>query len=191
MRALSGKSGMWVAGAVLALVFVGSTLPTSLYDFYQSELHFSEITLTLIYSAYVAGTLLTLLFVGRISDQIGRRPAALAGLALGPLLSGLLAQLAPWPLRLSHLVFLVALLPMAFAVAKVRETVKQSVHRASEISLRPRIGVPQESRARFFAPALTGFGIFALGGFYAALTPGLLRGPLRQTNRAVVGLVIF
>ena len=82
MRALSGKSGMWVAGAVLALVFVGSTLPTSLYDFYQSELHFSEITLTLIYSAYVAGTLLTLLFVGRISDQIGRRPAALAGLAL-------------------------------------------------------------------------------------------------------------
>jgi len=256
LRALSGKSGMWVAGAVLALVFVGSTLPTSLYDFYQSELHFSEITLTLIYSAYVAGTLLTLLFVGRISDQIGRRPAALAGLALaaasmlvfvakiaiavlfvarfltglavglaagaatawiaeldprknvehstsvavgsnlfglalGPLLSGLLAQLAPWPLRLSHLVFLVALLPMAFAVAKVRETVKQSVHRASEISLRPRIGVPQESRARFFAPALTGFGIFALGGFYAALTPGLLRGPLRQTNRAVVGLVIF
>src|SRR2546423_1282852 len=72
---------MWVAGALLGLVFVGSTLPTSLYDFYQSELNFSEITLTLVYSAYVAGTLLTLLFLGRISDQIGRRPAALAGLA--------------------------------------------------------------------------------------------------------------
>ena len=241
MRALSGKSGMWVAGAVLALVFVGSTLPTSLYDFYQSELHFSEITLTLIYSAYVAGTLLTLLFVGRISDQIGRRPAALAGLALAAasmlvfvakiaiavlfvarFLTGLAVGLAAgaataWIAELDPrknvehstsvavgsnlfglalgpllaLIALVALLPMAFAVAKVRETVKQSDHRASEISLRPRIGVPQESRARFFAPALTGFGIFALGGFYAALTPGLLRGPLSQTNRAVVGLVIF
>src|SRR3954465_314765 len=162
------------AAAVLALVFVGSTLPTSLYDFYQSELRFSEITLTLVYSAYVAGTVLTLLLLGRISDQIGRRPAALAGLALGaasmvgvvakiasafllvarflpglsvglvagaatawiaeldprgdaahstsvtvasnllglafgPLLSGLCAQLAPWPLRLGYLVFLAAL----------------------------------------------------------------------------------
>src|SRR5205814_7204240 len=61
----------------------------------------------------------------------------------------------------------------------------------SEISLKPRIGIPREIRAKFVSPALTGFGIFALGGFYAALTPGLLRGALRQTNRAVVGLVIF
>jgi len=250
------KSEMWVAGAVLGLVFVGSTLPTSLYDFYQSELDFSEITLTLIYSAYVAGTLLTLLLLGRISDQIGRRPAALAGLALGaasmvvfvakiaigflfvarfltgiavglaasastawvaeldprknvehstsvavacnlaglglgPLLSGLCAQLAPWPLRLSYLIFLAALLSMFFAVAKVRETVEHPVGRANEISLRPRTGVPQEIRAKFLSPALTGFAIFALAGFYAALTPGMLRGPLRTTNRAVVGLVIF
>jgi MFS family permease len=111
----------------------------------------------------------------------------LLGLGLGPLLSGLCAQLAPRPLRLAYLVFLAALVPMALVVARVRETVE---HR-SEISLRPRVAVPKEIRAKFFSPALTGFGIFALGGFYAALTPGMLRGPLRQSNRAVVGLVIF
>ena len=81
-REISGTAGMWIAGAVLGLVFAGSTLPSSLYDFYQTELRFSEITLTLVYSAYVAGTLAALLFVGRISDQIGRRPTSLAGLAL-------------------------------------------------------------------------------------------------------------
>src|SRR5207253_90381 len=73
----------------------------------------------------------------------------------------------------------------------VRETVEDPVRRATDISLRPRVGVPKEIRAKFFSPALTGFGIFALGGFYAALTPGMLRGPLRQTNRAFVGFVIF
>src|SRR5207248_11480400 len=79
----------------------------------------------------------------------------------------------------------------ALAVARMRETVPHPVRRASEISLGPRLGVPREIRSRFLSPALTGFGIFALGGFYAALTPGMLRGPLRQTNRAVVGAVLF
>jgi MFS family permease len=255
-RELSGTAGMWAAGALLGLVFVGSTLPTALYDLYQSELDFSEITLTLIYSAYVAGTLATLLLFGRLSDQIGRRPAALAGIGLsasamilfvvriatpflfaarfltglaigiaagastawiseldpeqnperatsvavgnnllglgvGPLLSGVLAQLAPFPLRLGYLVFLIALLPTAYFVARIRESVAHPVRRASDLSLRPRVGVPKEIRSRFLPPALTGFGIFALGGFYAALAPGMLRGPLRQTNRAVIGLVIF
>ena len=59
-------------------MFMGATLPSPLYVIYRDELHFSQITLTLIYAVYFAGAMATAFFLGRISDQIGRRVAILA-----------------------------------------------------------------------------------------------------------------
>lgn len=61
-----------VAAGIFLLISLGGTLPTPLYAFYRHRFHFSEIVLTLIYAAYVAGTLTMLAFFGRLSDQIGR-----------------------------------------------------------------------------------------------------------------------
>src|SRR5437763_11154265 len=43
----------------------------------------SRITLTLVYGAYVLGNLVALLFLGRISDRIGRRRTVLPAMAVG------------------------------------------------------------------------------------------------------------
>ncbi|MGN6470309.1 MAG: MFS transporter [Rhizobiaceae bacterium] len=75
--------------ALIAIAFLGSTLVTPLYAAYRHVFGFSEITLTLIYAAYVVGNLGALLFLGRLSDQVGRRPVALASLAAA-FVSGLL-----------------------------------------------------------------------------------------------------
>src|SRR5687768_10661423 len=73
---------------LIGVAFAGSTVITPLYVLFEGAFGFSKITLTLIYAVYVVGNLTALLFFGRLSDQIGRRPAALLALiilALGAL----------------------------------------------------------------------------------------------------------
>jgi hypothetical protein len=43
---------IWIVAVQLAVLYAGSTLPTSLYVIYGRALHFSQVTLTLIYAAY-------------------------------------------------------------------------------------------------------------------------------------------
>jgi hypothetical protein len=51
---LRGNAASLAAASVLMLTFMGATLPTPLYVIYRDELHFSQITLTLIYAVYLA-----------------------------------------------------------------------------------------------------------------------------------------
>jgi MFS family permease len=62
---------------MIGAAFAGSTLVTPLYVIYKQQFGFSQITLTLIYAAYVIGNLAALLLFGRVSDEIGRRRTAL------------------------------------------------------------------------------------------------------------------
>jgi MFS family permease len=63
-------------------MYMGSTLVTPLYVLYADEFGFSELTLTLIFSAYAVGNIVSLFVLGRISDQIGRRRTALPALGV-------------------------------------------------------------------------------------------------------------
>jgi MFS family permease len=114
----------------------------------------------------------------------------LAGLGLGAIIAGLLAQYGPWPLRTSYVVYLVMLLIIVVLTLAMPEGVEHTVRDVNELSLRPRIGVPRNIRLAFIAPAAMAFATFALGGFYAALTPGLLSQRLQQHNLAVVGALV-
>lgn len=115
--------------------------------------------------------------------------ANLLGLGIGPLLSGLLAQFAPGPLRLSYAVFLVALLPAAIATALCEETIGKPKP-LGEISLAPRLGIPRQIRRDFVSPAAGAFATFAVLGFYSALTPSLLEQALHERSHAVAGAVV-
>ncbi|WP_119271163.1 MFS transporter [Taklimakanibacter deserti] len=237
--------------AMIAVLFAGSTVLTPLYVIYKQAFGFSQITLTLIYAVYVVGNLTALLVFGRISDSVGRRPVALAamavavmsafifllagnvvsldiarilsgfaigvgagtgtawlaelvahedksrasliatstnflGLGVGALASGLLADFAPLPLRLTFMVYLVALALVAVLIWRTRETA-----RPAPLSFRPRLSVPEKIRAPFVAPAVSGFGAMALVGFYAALAPSILAQQLHETSHAVAGAVFF
>jgi MFS family permease len=101
-----------------------------------------------------------------------------AGLAVGALLAGLLAEYAPWPLYLPIM------------IGRTWETARHQGLEFSKISLRPRFGVPQGIRSQFIAPAATAFGTFAFIGFYAALIPSLLAESLGQRNHAVAGAIV-
>ena len=60
----------------------GSAAPTPLYALYQREWGFSPITTTIVFGVYAVAVLVALLFVGSLSDHIGRRPVLLAAIAV-------------------------------------------------------------------------------------------------------------
>src|ERR1700685_450403 len=72
----------WVAGATLTLFLVGASAPTPLYAIYQAKFGFSATVLTAIFAVYAVAVLVTVLPAGELSDQVGRRPVILFGLAL-------------------------------------------------------------------------------------------------------------
>jgi predicted MFS family arabinose efflux permease len=112
------------------------------------------------------------------------------GCAAGPLLTGLLAQFAFWPLRLSFFVYLILLGAVAGGIMFVPETVTKRAQRFAELSLKPRLGVPRHIRLQFLSPAVTGFATFALIGFYGALIPNLLGESLHQSSPVIAGMVV-
>jgi MFS family permease len=70
----------WIVTYTLFLALLGSVLPTPLYDIYQQRWRFSDGILTAIFGVYVVGVLAALIFVGHLSDQIGRRRVLLPAL---------------------------------------------------------------------------------------------------------------
>jgi MFS family permease len=114
--------------------------------------------------------------------------ANFTGLAIGALLTGILVEYAPWPLRLTYAIYLALLLATAIAVLFAPETVKR---RSERPSLKPRLGVPRGIWLQFLPPAVTGFVTFALLGFYAALIPSLLAEDLHYRQPVVAGGVVF
>jgi MFS family permease len=113
------------------------------------------------------------------------------GIAIGPLLAGLLAQYAPLPLRLAWFVNLAVLAAIALPTLAIAETVPETVDRVSDLSLRPRLGVPADIRLQFLSPAVTAFAIFAVMGFYAALIPNMLAEALHLGAPAIAGAIVF
>jgi MFS family permease len=111
------------------------------------------------------------------------------GCAVGPIFGGALAQFAPWPLRLPFYVYLFVLGVVAGAICFVPETLPNP-KRLSEVSLRPRLGVPQSIRLQFISPAVGGFAIFALIGFYAALIPSMLHESLNYPAPTIAGALV-
>lgn len=84
-RRLSGLPAFAAVAAVIGVAFYASATPSPLYGVYQAQWHFSTPVLSLVYATYAIGVLVSLLLVGSLSDQVGRRPVlawSLAGLLL-------------------------------------------------------------------------------------------------------------
>ena len=109
----------------------------------------------------------------------------LAGLAGGSIAAGLFGQYLPWPLRSIFVAYLVLLVAIGLLLYRVPETVENPARTLRTVSLRPRIGIPAEIRFAFVAPACMALATFSLGGFYAALVPGVLTEKLHNANIAV------
>lgn len=109
----------------------------------------------------------------------------IGALGIGPLLSGLLVQYAPQPLRLSFAVHIVLALLAAAAVAYAPETSPRS----GSIGIQ-RVSVPAEVRPVFLIAALAAFAGFSVTGLFTAVAPSFLANVIGIGNHAVAGIIV-
>jgi MFS family permease len=115
--------------------------------------------------------------------------ANVGGLAIGPLLSGMLARYTPYGLTLPFVVLLVALVAAVLAVVLAPEG-------RAPVTPRPRyrpqpLKLPADARSPFLG-ALVGVVLaFATWGLFAGLAGRFLAGPLHHGSPALTGAVVF
>jgi MFS family permease len=114
--------------------------------------------------------------------------ANMAGLGLGPLAAGLLAQYAPDPTTLVFEAYLAVLAVAALILLLVPETVP---HRTRPALRFAGLGIPERGRGEFIAAGVAAFAAFALLGLFSSLVPGFIAGQLHQGSHAVQGAVVF
>jgi MFS family permease len=112
----------------------------------------------------------------------------MAGLGLGPLAAGLLAQYAPHPTTLVFEIYLAVLAVAGLLLLLVPETVP---HRTRPTLRFAGLGIPDRGRGEFIAAGVAAFAAFALLGLFSSLVPGFIAGQLHQGSHAVQGAVVF
>jgi MFS family permease len=254
---LGRRAGFWVVAASTAVMTALSTAPSALYGIYVRQEHLSSITITLVYSVYAAGVLVSLLLVGHVSDWYGRRtvlvPAVLiallaslvlfsssslpalflvrvlsgvalgaavaaaaayltdldsgpggaptrrslivatvanvGGLAVGPLLAGLLAEYVAADPRITFAIFAVLLTIALVGTALTPEVRSLPVPR-SHYRLQ-RLAVPAHARIQFSAALIGAFLVFTVFGVFAGLSSAFLTGTLHRPSPVLAGLAVF
>ena len=115
--------------------------------------------------------------------------APLLGLAAGAVVSGLLVQYGPDPLRLVYWLLLGVFVLATAGVLAMPEPVTASRESWARL-LRPRIGIPDAARGTFAAVAPILVATWALGGLYLSLGPSLAVSLLHTSSHVTGGLVI-
>jgi MFS family permease len=97
-RRLASPLDFVLVSGIIALALFASATPSPLYADYAASWHFSTPVLTAVYAVYAFGVLASLLLIGRLSDEIGRRPVLIGSLVALLLATGLymVAQSVVW-----------------------------------------------------------------------------------------------
>jgi predicted MFS family arabinose efflux permease len=254
-RTLTKNRAFWLVAYALFALLVGATIPTPLYTIYQGRFGFSAGVLTVVFTVYMVAALVCLIFVGPLSDRVGRKRvllpalglaiagsavfvfaqgvgwllvarvlqglgvgatlgtavatltelephgdhrraarvgamAAVGGLAIGPLTSGVLAEYGPWPTVLVFVVHLGLLFPALLGVWAMPETVEQAM--IGGVSSRPTLlSVPQEIREPFAFASVAAFGAFGVAAVYMCLGPSITETLLGVDSRMAAGAIVF
>ncbi|HEV7623460.1 MAG TPA: MFS transporter [Amnibacterium sp.] len=85
LHRVSHRTGFWLVAYSFTVVMGFSALPTPLYALYAAKDRFSSLVITLVFAVYVVGVIASLLLVGHVSDQYGRRRVLLPATAISAL----------------------------------------------------------------------------------------------------------
>ncbi|GAA2741937.1 MFS transporter [Terrabacter aerolatus] len=111
------------------------------------------------------------------------------GLALGPLVAGLLTQFLPHPLTVPYAVWVVLLVLAFVALLFAPETVDRPAGRPA---YRPqRVSVEPKARPHFSAAAVAAAASFSVLGVFTSLTASFVGGTLGLHSRLLTGAIVF
>jgi len=130
------RAGFWIVAAAFVVVQAGGTIPIPLYVIWQPRFGFGAGVLTLIFAVYALGTLLALLLISPLSDELGRRPALTLAIAFSAASTGvfLVADSIPALLVARFLSGIASGLVAATAAAALAELEPQSRSRRASLT---------------------------------------------------------
>jgi MFS family permease len=79
------NTGFVLVAYAFLVTMIGTTLPTPLYPLFEQRYSFGELMVTVIFAVYAFGVIAGLLVFGNLSDEIGRKPVLMIGLAFSAL----------------------------------------------------------------------------------------------------------
>lgn len=74
--------GFWVVAATFMIAMAYSTVPSPLFPLYVAREGFSTFAITIVFAAFAAGVVISLLLAGHVSDWLGRKAILLPALGL-------------------------------------------------------------------------------------------------------------
>lgn len=152
---------------------MGTTVPTPLYALYADELSFAPLTVTVLFAVYALGVVTALSALGRLSDDVGRRPVLL----LATLLAAVSAALFLLPRTLTSLI-------AARVVSGLAAGLMSGTGTAAVIDLFP----PERRAAGARVAVIANMGGLALGTGIAGVLADIAPNPL--TTPYVVHLAL-
>ncbi|MCW2522229.1 MAG: major facilitator superfamily 1 [Frankiales bacterium] len=159
----------------LSVAMLGTTLPTPLYDLYRVRFGLSELTITVIFATYAVGVIASLFLFGRLSDQLGRRPVMLAGLALS---------------ALSAVTFLLAAGLPLLIVGRVLSGLSAGIFTGTATATLVDLAPPEGRGRATFLAALANMGGLGFGPLLAGVLSQWAGSPLRVTFWVDLALLV-
>jgi MFS family permease len=163
------------AAFALAIAMLGTTLPTPLYVQYRERFGFSELMITVIFAAYAAGVIASLLLFGRLSDQVGRRRVLLAGLALA---------------AISALAFLIADGLALLIVGRVLSGLSAGIFTGTATATLVDLAAPERRARATLLATIANMGGLGCGALLAGLLSQWAGSPLRLTFWVDLALLV-
>ncbi|WP_145008717.1 MFS transporter [Pseudomonas oryzihabitans] len=114
--------------------------------------------------------------------------APLLGMAGGALGCGLLVEFAPAPLQLVYRLFLALFLLQGLLLLRLPDTLARRPGLLA--ALRPQLAVPPQARAMLWRVLPLELAVWAVGGFYLSLMPGLIKAATGSASLLVGGGVV-
>jgi MFS family permease len=174
VRTVSRNTGFVLVAYAFLVTMIGTTLPTPLYPLFEQHYSFGELMLTVIFAVYAFGVIAGLLVFGNLSDEIGRKPVLMVGLAFS---------------ALSALLFVFAGSLAPIFAGRVVSGLSAGIFTGTATAMLVDLAPGGRRRMASFVAVVVNLGGLGLGTLLAGLLADYARSPLRTPF--VVDLVLL
>lgn len=179
LTAKSARRGFWLLATAFGITMAFTTLPTPLWPLYQQINRMSTSSVTIAFSAYAVGVLISLFLGGHISDWVGRRPIMLAAVLSEVVAAVIFVSSTALP------ALLVARLISGLGIGLITATAT-----AFLVDLYGGFGPDHRSLLADHVATAANLGGLGIGPIIAGVTAGLLPHPVRTVYVIFIALLV-